>query len=420
MRKPAQTALLYSLVCCTTLLVGCTTLRHGALSSAQVVSDAAFTAIVAPPAWIIAGPFVLAEKVGERRDGVTSATFGPDGHDILITYRHGRYQHVYTVTRDGAVCRQLTERRRFDLNPLYSPDKAKIVFSSRRGWLRKRIDLFVMNADGSDLHQLTTVGSVASAARFSPDGRRLVFAAYRRGRQADIFMMNADGTGIRQLTTDEDHEANPLILPDGERLVFWRARWYGHSSPVGASDFHDWDAYTIRVDGTGLTRMTRECIYRLPSVALSPDGKRMVYGIDNPWGIDLFSVSLEDPLSVTEVMPNGAGYWVEDADGRLVTHMCSPCFSPDGGSLLFAMTADPETHYSHGPRELHIMDLRTGEARRLTDLKLHILDAGYSPDGKLILFRVDPEPVQLRGRYELWVMNADGSNAHRTQVAVEK
>lgn len=120
MRKRARIAIVWLQLTCIVSLTGCQTLGDAALYSGAVASTAVMYAVVAPPAWILGGPFVLAEKVGGRRDGVDSAMFSPSGKNILIAYRHGRYQHIYRATSDGACCEQLTAGRRFDLDPTYS------------------------------------------------------------------------------------------------------------------------------------------------------------------------------------------------------------------------------------------------------------------------------------------------------------
>jgi Tol biopolymer transport system component len=346
---------------------------------------------------------MLVEKVGERHDGVYSAMFSPDGEDILITYRQGRYQHIYRVAGDGAGCEQLTAGRRFDLDPTYSPDGTAIAFSSRRGWPRKRLYLFVMNADGSDLQQLTTTGSVASPGRFSPDGTKIVFAAYRRRGQADLFVVNVDSGELRQLSSCGCHDLYPQFLPDGETILFARAGWYGHYSPIASSDWHKYDLYTISLDGSLPRKLTNRGFHWLGSVTMSRDADCVLLEEYSEWAGDVRVLSLANPSDVRLIEPEGLRH---------------PSLSPDGKCIVGGIKERRE-----GVRpwyELHVMDLETGEMRQITDLELAIEDPEYSPDGNHILFRVDPDPRANRKTYELWVVNADGSNPHRIDLDIEE
>src|SRR5207249_3608238 len=86
-------------------------------------------------------------------------------------------------------------------------DGRRFVFSSTRDG--GDIDIFVMNADGTDVTQLTHNDFIADDDPvWSPDGKQIAFHSTREGGDEDIFVMNADGTGVIQLTYTS-------VLPDG-------------------------------------------------------------------------------------------------------------------------------------------------------------------------------------------------------------
>ena len=81
-------------------------------------------------------------------------------------------------------------------DPTWSPDGKRIAFSSNRDG---NLEIYVMNADGSQQTRLTNNSSFDDYPAWSPDGKRIAFTSYR-DRKYEIYVMNADGSGMRQLT----------------------------------------------------------------------------------------------------------------------------------------------------------------------------------------------------------------------------
>ena len=111
-------------------------------------------------------------------------------------------------------------------DPSWSPDGDRIVFwTARPAWNGYR-DIGVMNADGTDVHQLTDDDDIGGSQMpsWSPDGKRIAFTSNRDHRGWEIYVMNADGTDAHQLTDDDDYEFYPSWSPDGDRIVFENTR----------------------------------------------------------------------------------------------------------------------------------------------------------------------------------------------------
>ena len=86
-----------------------------------------------------------------------------------------------------------------------------------------RMELWIMNADGSGQRQVTSLGGANFAPFFTPDGRRLIFSsnhANPRSRNFDLYLVNLDGTGLEQVTTNPDFDGFPQFSPDGRSLVW--------------------------------------------------------------------------------------------------------------------------------------------------------------------------------------------------------
>jgi TolB protein len=86
-----------------------------------------------------------------------------------------------------------------------------------------RMELWVMNADGSDQRQITQLGGANFAPFFAPDGRRIIFSSNHktpRSRNFDLYLVNLDGTGLEQVTTHGEFDGFPMFSPDGTKLVW--------------------------------------------------------------------------------------------------------------------------------------------------------------------------------------------------------
>ena len=90
-------------------------------------------------------------------------------------------------------------------------------------WRPTSLEIFVMNADGSNLRQVTNLGGANFAPFFTPDGTRIVFASNHhnpRGRDFELYLINTDGTGLERVTFNPTFDGFPMFSPDGKHLVF--------------------------------------------------------------------------------------------------------------------------------------------------------------------------------------------------------
>jgi len=147
---------------------------------------------------------------------------------------------------DGSNVKRLTDRVGYDGAPWFSPDGSKIVW---RAWypetpeeharwkeaiegnyiLAWPLDLWVMDADGSNKRRLTSNGATNWAPSWHPDGKRLIFSSNmddwredikRFGHNFELYLINIDGTGLERITHNEVFDSFPMFSPDGKKLVF--------------------------------------------------------------------------------------------------------------------------------------------------------------------------------------------------------
>jgi Tol biopolymer transport system component len=171
------------------------------------------------------------------------ATIAPDGRIVFTSLRDGDLD-VYLLDADGAKLRRLTDRPGYDGGPFFSWDGRQIVW---RGWhptdpadlaeyrtlLAQRLvrpsraELFVMDADGSRIRQVTSNGAANWAPSLHPDGERIVFSSnlHDPGRfDFALYLVRRDGRGLERLTYAESFASFPMFSPDGRRLVFCSSR----------------------------------------------------------------------------------------------------------------------------------------------------------------------------------------------------
>ncbi|HXV15643.1 MAG TPA: hypothetical protein VD758_02625 [Gemmatimonadaceae bacterium] len=191
---------------------------------------------------------------------------------------------IYTINRDGTNLKRLTHNDVYTAEGVLSPDGKKIVFTSLKDG---DLEIYTMNADGSDVRRLTNTPGYDGGAWWSPDGKQIVYRAnhptdsaelkaYRdlldqrlvRPSKVELYLMNADGTNQRQITHLGGANFGPSWTPDGKRIIF--------SSNYKNPRSGNFDLYLINPDGTNLEQITfDESFDGFPM--FSPDGKKLVW-----------------------------------------------------------------------------------------------------------------------------------------------
>ncbi|HZI30115.1 MAG TPA: hypothetical protein VFD64_18230 [Gemmatimonadaceae bacterium] len=164
----------------------------------------------------------------------------PDGRRIVFTSLKDGDLDIYTMNVDGTDVRRLTTAPGYDGGPWWSPDGTKIVYRAwhppdsagladyrnllaQRMVRPSRMELWVMNADGSNQRQITSLGGANFGPSWTPDGRRIIFSSnYKnpRSRNFELYLVNLDGTGLEQITNHQEFDGFPMFSPDGRRIVW--------------------------------------------------------------------------------------------------------------------------------------------------------------------------------------------------------
>jgi Tol biopolymer transport system component len=201
------------------------------------------------------------------------------------------------ATRDGAA---------FQIDPAYSPDGTEIAFASNRAGT---LDIYVMDADGTNTRRLTSTSRNDGQPTWSPDGRQI---AFQRDDGDHIYLMRADGTRVHRLTTELAPESEPAWSPDG--------RWIAYSRRTPGTDIRE--LWLVRPDGSRPHRLTTldSAAY---TPAWSPDAKTIAFAARHG-GVrfDIFRIDA-DGTGLRRVTTSR-----EDA--------FEPAWSPDGTTIAFS------------------------------------------------------------------------------------
>jgi TolB protein len=169
------------------------------------------------------------------------ATITRDGKHIVFTSTRNGDLDIYTMNADGTDLKQLTHELGYDGGPFWSYDGKKIVYRAEHPTTPEQIkdykdllaqnlirpgnlEIWVMNADGSNKHQVTRNGAANFGPYFHPDGKRIIFASNqadpKNGRDFDLYLINEDGTGQQRITYHPDFDGFPMFTSDGKKLVW--------------------------------------------------------------------------------------------------------------------------------------------------------------------------------------------------------
>ena len=274
-------------------------------------------------------------------------------------------------------------------DPQLSPDGRQIAFTRRSvDKVNDKWDtsVWLMNADGSRQRSLVS----GSAPRWSPDGTKLLYIATGQpsGMQLWVRFMDGDG-GTTQLTRLVEAPTDPEWSPDGAQIAFrmnvpTKETWNIAlpAAPKGAK----W---------TEPPRIVQRLNYRADRVGFTDDGYQHLFVISSEGG---------QARQVT------TGNWNHSAAR----------WTPDGKSLLFSSLRTPDAEGAWRESEIYRADVSAHTISALTTRKGPDNNPIASPDGKLIAYTGYDSTDATWKDANIYLMNADGSNPHAINVALDR
>ncbi len=166
--------------------------------------------------------------------------FSPDGKNILFTSDRDGDLELYEMDTEGKNVKRLTNSPGYDGGSFFSADGKLICFRAQvisdsvelqdyknlleKGLIRpSKLEIFIMNSDGSGRKQLTSNGAANFCPFFTPDGKKIIFSSNMqdpKGRNFELYLIDVDGTGLEQITFNDVFDGFPMFSADGKKLVF--------------------------------------------------------------------------------------------------------------------------------------------------------------------------------------------------------
>ena len=312
--------------------------------------------------------------------GQGALSWSPDGNSFALADHLGSQPNysVYRIDMNGKELRSqpLTTPPpgwEGDLNPVFSPDGAKIAFI--RASESAVDDIAWIPASGGKPHQITHDGKMVNGIAWSSDSRSIIFSSNRAGEYA-LWRASLQGGVPERMPVGTEGATQPVVAQNGEALAFVQssAVFGVLRVPATAEDAHKEKA-ALLVSSTAQDSA--------PSI--SPDGHQFAF---QSWrsGSQQIWVGSTDGQHVRQLTPSGGA----------LSGSGSPAWSPDGSRILFDSRLDGHSH-------IFVSPATGGPPQQITFGTVNDIVPRWSADGRFLYFRSN-----RGGRWQLWKVPVTG------------
>ncbi len=243
----------------------------------------------------------------------------------------------------------------------------RVVYSSNR---YGTYNLYICDFDGRNAYRLTENNADEGMARWSPDGKRIVFVREWPGELARIYTIKPDGTGVKALSSNDAVRLWPNWSPDGGQIVY--------QQPISAGVHDLFVMYSA--DGAGKTNMTQSAL-------------NQIHPVWSPYGTEImFSTNVAGKYQLARARETGTVDLLTDDEFSYF----APAYDPTGSGRYCAYTS------RYGNSEIVLFDGRG--PRNFTSASSNEANPRFSSDGRYIVYESDRS-----GNLDIWIQPVDGS-----------
>jgi branched-chain amino acid transport system substrate-binding protein len=216
-------------------------------------------------------------------------SWSPDGKQVAFVSERDQTTQIYVMNADGSNQTRITSSNTEKWGPSWSPDGKEIAFSTRKNNIFQVTSINLSSKTERDITKNlapSTSWEPEGYPKWSPDGSKIVFWQHDngdKGKPSEIYVINADGSNLKQLTNYSAVSYFPSWSPDGSKLSFT------------VNGFGTISLYTMNSDGSNKLRVPQDDVRKFRS-SWSSDGKKIIYDGESgaPYGNNLYIYNLEN------------------------------------------------------------------------------------------------------------------------------
>ena len=252
---------------------------------------------------------------------------------IAMSCERNHKKEIYVMDFDGTNVKQVTQHHSIAFAPAWSPDGTKVAYSlffKGRNNI-KNIDLYEYNFSSNTIRMLSNRKGINSGAAYTPDGHKIALTMSFLGNP-DIFLFDPSVNSVARLTKSFGTDVDPSWSPDGKSMAFVSSR---SGMPM---------VYSMKADGSNVQRLTYAGRYNA-TPSWSPQNNKIAFA---GWIEGRFDIFIMNP------------------DGTNIERLTKdqgnnedPNFSPDGGFIAFSSNRT-------GQANVYVMNVDGTYVKRLT------------------------------------------------------
>ena len=323
-------------------------------------------------------------------------SFSPDGKTIVFASNRKGNWDIWSIGADGEGLKQITEYSTNDIAPVFSPDGKEIAFlkgknseNLQSSIFNIQYSLWIMNSDGNGTRQVTKDINVISYPAWNPNGKEIAFVA-KGDKGTEIQVIDLKTYAVSSVISNWDTEKpNPVMFP--------------FTKDGGGDEFTPQEIVKMKklfpkakVGMGGLTPFTKgetvdvpypleEFLYRID---YNTAGDKIIFESNRTGNIDVWSVK-KDGTELTRITKE---------DGP---HL-NPVFSPDNKKIAYARRKLDLSSYNEVNYNIWIADAKTGEEIPINGEEQTDWNPVFSPDGKKIAY-VTNRSGEFK-HYNIWML----------------